>query len=116
LPISIAGEGKGDCLKGSHWQSFARECGLNPKQVVERVGALAKPALAEADAAAAEVAAMPAGHHEVLNEARRCVETRAHAILAQLQEVKDRPAAAAKDEIDCDAFRSVGSLTVAAGL
>jgi serine/threonine-protein kinase HipA len=96
----IAGEGRGDCLKGSHWQLFARECGLNPKQVVERVGALAKLALAEADAAAAEVAAMPAGHHEVLNEARRCVEMRAHAILAQSQEAKDRPASAAKYELD----------------
>ena len=39
LAQKIAGEGRGDYLKGRHWQRFARECGLNPKQVIDRVGA-----------------------------------------------------------------------------
>jgi serine/threonine-protein kinase HipA len=91
----IAGEGRGDNLKGIHWQSFARECGLNPKQVVDRVGTLAKLALAEAGAAESEVAAMPAGTHEILEQARESVEKRADAILTRLYEVERRPVAEA---------------------
>src|SRR6195256_631754 len=51
LAQKIAGERRGDYLMRTHWQRFAHECGLNPKQVVERVGALAKLAIAEAQAA-----------------------------------------------------------------
>ena len=39
LAQKIAGKSRGDHLKGRHWQRFARECGLNPKQVIDRVGA-----------------------------------------------------------------------------
>jgi serine/threonine-protein kinase HipA len=87
----IGGEGRGDNLTGSHWQTLARECSLNPKQVVDRVSTLANLVLAEAEAAATEVAAMPAGTHEILDQARSCVEKRAHAILAQVHEVRGRP-------------------------
>ena len=51
LAQTIAGESWGDYLTGRHWQQFARECGLNPKQVIDRVGALAKSVIAEAGAA-----------------------------------------------------------------
>ena len=50
LAQKIAGKSWGDYLKGRHWQRFARECGLNPKQVVDRVGVLARNAIAEAGA------------------------------------------------------------------
>jgi serine/threonine-protein kinase HipA len=90
----IAGEGRGDSLKGSHWQSFAHECGLNPKQVLDRVGVLAKLALTEAEAAASEVAAMPAGNHEVLDQARGSIEKRAHEILLRLRELEEKRVAA----------------------
>jgi hypothetical protein len=56
LALKIAGKRRGDDLEGRDWQRFARACGLNPKQVLDRVGTLAKAALAEAEAAAAEVA------------------------------------------------------------
>ena len=92
LAQRIAGESRGDQIKGRHWQRFACECGLNPTQVLARVGALAKLAIAEAEAAAAEVNAMPAGHYEILDRARLAVEGRASRILAQLQEVDDAPA------------------------
>jgi len=82
----IAGKGRGDDLTGRDWQRFARECGLNPKQVIDRIGTLATLALAEAGAAASEVAAMPAGPHEVLGPTREAVERRARMLLAQLQE------------------------------
>jgi hypothetical protein len=52
---------------------------------------LAKSALAEAEAAASEVAAMPAGTHEVLDQTREAVESRARILLAQLQELGDDP-------------------------
>jgi serine/threonine-protein kinase HipA len=98
LAQKIAGEGRGDHLKGKHWQRFARECGLNPKLVLDRVGALAKSAIAEAGAAECEVCAMPAGGHPVLNEARQAVERRARAVLAQLQELEDGPVAEVVDD------------------
>ena len=87
LAQKIAGKSRGDHLKGRHWQRFAHECGLNPKQVVDRVGALAKAVIAEAHAAESDVAAMPAGGHAILNQTRQAVERRARALLVQLKEL-----------------------------
>jgi serine/threonine-protein kinase HipA len=92
LAQKIGGERRGDQIKGRHWHRFARECGLNPTQVLTRVGALAKLAIAEAEPAVAEVTAMPAGHHPILERTRLSVERRASALLAQLREVSDTPA------------------------
>ena len=89
----IAGKGRGDDLKGRDWQRFARECGLNPRQVIDRVGALSGSAITEAGAAEAEVAAMPAGNHAILDRTRQAVENRARALLAQLQDLGDVSAA-----------------------
>ena len=98
LAQKIAGKSRGDHLNGRDWQQFARECGLNPRQVLDRVGTLAKSALAEAEAAASEVAAMPAGTHEVLDQTREAVERRARILLAQLQELGDDPVKAVNKE------------------
>jgi serine/threonine-protein kinase HipA len=87
LAQKIAGKSRGDDLKGKDWQHFARECGLNPRQVLDRVGALARSATAEAEAAASEVAAMPAGPHELLEPTRQAIERRARLLLPQLQEL-----------------------------
>jgi serine/threonine-protein kinase HipA len=97
LAQQIAGISRGDRLNKTHWQQFARECGLNPKQVIDRIDALAKLVLAEAELAATEVAAMPAGDHELLDQARRMVERRAHQLLAQLHELEDEPISKATD-------------------
>jgi serine/threonine-protein kinase HipA len=86
LAQKIAGKGRGDHIVGTDWQRFARECGLNPRQVLERVGALARSAMAKAAGAAAEVAAMPGGAHEVLYQAQEAIERRANLVLAHLQE------------------------------
>jgi hypothetical protein len=64
---------------GRHWQRFAEECGLGARQVLARVRALAQLALAETEAAVAEVIAMPAGGHVILDQTRRSIEDRAHA-------------------------------------
>lgn len=85
----IAGISRGDHLKRAHWQQFARECGLNPRQVIDRVYVLAKSAIAEAESAASEVATMPAGTHAVLDQARQAVQRRARRLLTQLQELED---------------------------
>jgi serine/threonine-protein kinase HipA len=37
LAQKIAGASRGDLLKGRHWSRFARECGLNPRLVLDRV-------------------------------------------------------------------------------
>jgi serine/threonine-protein kinase HipA len=98
LAQKIAGKSRGDYLKGRHWQRFARECGLNPKQVVDRVGVLARNAIAEAGRAESEVAAMPAGGHAILSQARQAVERRARALLIQLQELEDERIAETADD------------------
>jgi serine/threonine-protein kinase HipA len=89
LAQKIAGKSRGDQLTAEDWQRFARDCGLNPKQVVERVAVLAKAAIAEAEAAAADVAAMPAGPHDILELTRVAVERRACVLLAKLQEPEE---------------------------
>jgi len=98
LAQKIASVSRGDHLNRAHWQQFARECGLNPKQVIDRIDALAKSAIVEAELAASEVAAMPAGDHEVLDQARQAVERRARQLLTQLQEFDDKPAIKVTDE------------------
>jgi len=98
LAQNIAGKSRGDHLNGRDWQQFARECGLNPRQVLDRVGTLAKSALAEAEAAASEVAAMPAGTHEILDQSRKAVQRRARILLAQLQELGGDPVKAIDKE------------------
>jgi len=103
LALKVAGKRRGDELEGRDWQRFARACGLNPKQVLDRVGTLAKSALAEAEAAAAEVAAMPAGTHEILDRTRSAVERRAAALLARRYEFADEPAAESVDAEDAGA-------------
>jgi serine/threonine-protein kinase HipA len=92
LAQKIAGISRGDHLKRTHWQQFARECGLNPKQVTDRVGALAKSASVEAEPAASEVAAMPAGNHDILDQTRLAVGRQARRLLTQLQDLEDEPA------------------------
>jgi serine/threonine-protein kinase HipA len=87
----IGGESRGENLDGSHWRRLARECGLNPKQVFERIGTLASLALRETKAAAAEVASMPAGGHESLDLALGAVERRAHAVIARLGTTEEKP-------------------------
>jgi serine/threonine-protein kinase HipA len=90
----IAGKSRGDYIMGRHWQRFARECGLNPRQVLERIGTLANSAIAEAAAAESEVTTMLAGGHPILNQTRQAVERRAQLVLEQLHEVGDETAQA----------------------
>ena len=87
LAQTIAGESRGEQLEGRHWQRFARECGLNPRQVVDRVSTLAKSAPAKAEEAAAEVARMPAGPHPILDRVKEAVQRRAITLLEQLQKL-----------------------------
>jgi serine/threonine-protein kinase HipA len=86
LAQKIAGTNRGDLLKRAHWQQFARECGLNPRQVIDRVAVLGKSAIAQAQPAASEVAAMPAGDHAILHQTQQAVEQRARRLLSQLHE------------------------------
>jgi serine/threonine-protein kinase HipA len=86
LAQKIAGTNRGDLLKRAQWQQFARECGLNPRQVIDRVAALAKSAIAQVQRAASEVAAMPAGDHPVLQQTQHAVEQRARRLVTQLHE------------------------------
>jgi serine/threonine-protein kinase HipA len=99
LAQRIADERRGDRLEARHWQQIGRQCGLNPKQVVGRVEALANLVIAEAETAASEVATMPGGPHESLDMARQAVERRALSVLTQLR-FGDRQMARAVPEED----------------
>jgi serine/threonine-protein kinase HipA len=98
LAQKIAGISRGDHLKRTHWQQFARECGLNPRQVIDRVYMLAKSAIAETELAASAVATMPAGTHAVLDQTRQAVQRRARCLLTQLQELEDEVTTKVFDE------------------
>jgi serine/threonine-protein kinase HipA len=100
LAQKIAGMSRGDRLKRAHWQQFARECGLNPRQVIDRVAALAKSAIAQAQPAASEVAAMPAGDHPILHQTEQVVEQRARRLLSQLHEEDEPTTKAIGDEAE----------------
>jgi serine/threonine-protein kinase HipA len=80
----IAGKARGEQLTAEDWHRFAKECGLGARQVVARVRDLAQAAKAAAGAAAADVAAMPAGGHPILGEVQGAIEQRAQTLLAQL--------------------------------
>ena len=100
LAQKIAGMSRGDHLKRTHWQQFARDCGLNPKQVVDRIDAFAKSAIAEAELAASEVAAMPAGDHPILHQTQQAVEQRARRLLSQLHEEDEQTTKAIGEEAE----------------
>ena len=92
LAQTVAGKSRGDCLDVRDWQRLARECGLNAKQVIDRVRTLANLTVAEARPAELEVVAMPAGEHAILSRTREAVERRAHLLLAQLENPREEPA------------------------
>jgi len=93
LAQKIAGKNRGEHLKRRHWEAFARECGLNPTRLVQRIGMLCRQALAEARAAAAEVVAMPAGDHPLMERFVEAIEGRARGLLAGLDETTASPGA-----------------------
>jgi serine/threonine-protein kinase HipA len=86
LAQRLAGHNHGESLKRTHWQRFASECGLGPRQVLARVRTLAESAATQAEAAAAEVLTMPAGGHPVLEPTRYAIEQRARTLLNQLED------------------------------
>jgi serine/threonine-protein kinase HipA len=80
----IAGKNRGEHLKRRHWQRFAADVGLNAPRLIARVEALAKATLEETRNAAADVAAMPAGAHPLMQQVTAAVEGRARALLSGL--------------------------------
>ena len=90
----IAGKSRGEHLKRRHWQRFAADVGLNAPRLIARVEALAKATLTETRNAAADVAAMPAGAHPLMQQVTEAIEGRARALLSGLTE--DEPAGADK--------------------
>ncbi len=90
LALKVAGQSRGEHLDDRHWRGFAAECGLGGKQVLARVRALSAGAIAQSEAAVADVVAMPAGGHAVLEDTRRAVEQRARTLLANLDGISSR--------------------------
>jgi serine/threonine-protein kinase HipA len=80
----IAGKSRGEHLKRRHWLRFAADVGLNGPRLIARVEALAKGALVETRNAGADVAAMPAGGHPLIETVSTAIEKRARALLSGL--------------------------------
>jgi serine/threonine-protein kinase HipA len=77
LPQTIGGKDRGEHIYARHWERMAKECGLSPTMLHWRVDRLIRRALAELPRARAEVEAMPAGGHPMLDQfvsaiAERC--------------------------------------------
>lgn len=84
LPQDIGGRRRVRLLHEMHWRRMAEECGLNGTAVAHRVRALAVAISAEAPSAAAEVAAMPAGRHAMLEEFVQAIHRRCKLVLNNL--------------------------------
>ncbi len=82
----IAGKSRGEHLKRRHWQRFAADVGLNAPRLIARVETLARNTLAETGNAAADVAAMPAGAHPLMETVTAAIEKRARALLSGLSD------------------------------
>jgi serine/threonine-protein kinase HipA len=85
LVHKIGGSTRGEQLQAKHWQRFARECGLNPKQVLDRVSAVARSVISEIAEVECEVAAMPAGRDPILSQVRQAILDRAQAVLEHIE-------------------------------
>ena len=96
----IAGKSRGEHLKRRHWQRFAADVGLNAPRLIAHVETLAKATLIETRNAAADVAAMPAGPHPLMQQVTEAIEGRARVLLSGLTEDEpvsaDKPAETAK--------------------
>lgn len=82
----IGGQRRGTYIYGRHWKRMAEACGLAPLATVRRVAGVIDRALNELQAAADEVAAMPAGAGPFLNLfvdeiSKRASEVRAHSLV-----------------------------------
>lgn len=84
----IAGKNRGEHLKRRHWQRFAADVGLNAPRLIARVEALAKSTLTETRNATADVAAMPAGAHPLMQQVTEAIEGRARALLSGLADTE----------------------------
>jgi serine/threonine-protein kinase HipA len=89
LAQKIAGKNRGEHLKERHWKRFAAEVGLNSRQTVARVKALAEQVLLKLDDAVDVVEAMPAGSHPMLKHIRTAIHRRAKAVLSGLEDKSD---------------------------
>jgi serine/threonine-protein kinase HipA len=89
LAQKIAGKNRGEHLKDRHWKRFAADVGLNPRQTVARVKALAELVLLKLDNAVEAVEAMPAGSHPMLKHIHSAIHRRARAVLSGLEDKSD---------------------------
>ena len=80
LALDVGGKREGGYVEGRHWAREAEACGLAPRRANERVDQLASQVQAELTATADQVAAMPAGHHAVLNDVMEAIHARCRTI------------------------------------
>ena len=86
LALDVGGNRDGRHIVGHRWVREAETCAIAPRQALARVEELARRTMEEFDAAAEEVAAMPAGPHEVIAQMRDAVTRRCRTVLGTLDE------------------------------
>jgi serine/threonine-protein kinase HipA len=87
----IGGQKRADQLGRRHWEKFASDCGLSPSLVVRRVREIADAVALHAHAAKAEVEAMPADGHAVLEQVVAAVTKRSAEYVSRLTDGHDVP-------------------------
>jgi serine/threonine-protein kinase HipA len=87
----IGGQKRADQLGRKHWEKFASDCGLSPSLVVRRVREIADAVVLHAHSAKAEVEAMPAGGHAVLEQVVAAVTKRSAEYVSRLTDGHDVP-------------------------
>lgn len=107
----IGGKRRGLYIHGRHWRRMAADSGLSARATVQRVETLTARLLDELPAAAAEVAAMPAGPGPMLDVFRqeigaRIAEVRAHAADEGGDDEADPPAIDPKEAADATAYHA----------
>lgn len=84
--LDIGGIRDGDYLERRHWEREAKKCGLRPDGAVQRVEALSRAVLEQAEPARKMVEAMPAGGHALLGQIEEAVARRSQTILNGLDQ------------------------------
>ncbi|MDE0520336.1 MAG: type II toxin-antitoxin system HipA family toxin [Boseongicola sp.] len=84
LALDVGGKRDGTYIERRHWAREAEACGLAPRRAVARVDQLARRVRAELATTADDIAAMPAGPHDVISGVIEAIDARCRTIQATL--------------------------------
>ncbi len=84
LALDVGGKRVGEYIGGRHWAREAEACGLAPRRALARVEYLGQRMREELGATAEDVAAMPAGSHDLIGQVSEVLDKRCRTIMDNL--------------------------------